>query len=470
MLLVRHAGVHILPQGATDAVLLFIHVLVRDGPSMHAHTRIHRNAFPTLCSAPRLVPRLVSVGRTRRLVLLWIPSGSHPLYGWVGGTNFEAHNNGNMDGIGAAHVRLVVLGCGTVGRALIQLVKRSDRAHVYAVCDSKHVAMAPKGAFAIGEEALSVLAQAKRDKKSFEDAKEKVGDRGFQLETKEKGMRKLMQSLVMERKGGGCGFVFADCTATKETSTMLLDALQIGAGVALANKVPVAGDQSLFDALMKYDARMRCESTVLAGTPAVAALRRIVMAKDRVKRLAGAFSGTLGYVCDGLERGLVLSQAVKEAMQAGYTEPDPRDDLGGMDVARKALILARHMGWKMELTDVDVQSLFPDHMAQDKMGVKEFVAGMGEMDEGMKIKAEEANAAGKVLRYVATVEGGCCRVGLEAVPKESPLGRLKGTDNLLEVHSEFYDPEPLVIQGRGAGPEITAAGVLADAIEIASTL
>uniref|UniRef100_A0A7S3UDD7 Homoserine dehydrogenase n=1 Tax=Picocystis salinarum TaxID=88271 RepID=A0A7S3UDD7_9CHLO len=374
-----------------------------------------------------------------------------------------------MDGVQATRVRLVVLGCGTVGRALIQLVKRSPRADVYALCDSKYMAMAPEGAYAMDEEALSVISDAKKNRKSFVEAKDVVGDQGFRLDTVENGMRKLMQSMSMERSAGGSGFVVADCTATKETSHVLLDALQSGAGIALANKIPVAGDQSLYDALMRYDARVRCESTVLAGTPAVAALRRIVMAEDQVKCLAGAFSGTLGYVCDGLERGLMLSQVVKGAMQAGYTEPDPRDDLGGMDVARKALILARHMRWKIELTDVEVESLFPDHMAQDKMGVEEFVAGMSEMDEGMRKKAAEADAAGKVLRYVATVEGNCCRVGLQAVPKESPLGRLKGTDNLLEIHSEFYDPEPLVIQGRGAGPEITAAGVLADAVEIAST-
>lgn len=341
---------------------------------------------------------------------------------------------------------------------------------MYAVCDSKEVVMAVDETFEIADESLDAIVSCKRSSDGFRSAKKANGLDAFDVYEKQEGIRRIMETVVSERKLCGRGFVFADCTPTKETITILLEALRSGAGVALANKVPVASEQSLYDELMRYDPRIRCESTVLAGTPAVAAVRRMVLGEDRIHRLSGTFSGTLGYVCDGLERGLLLSQVLQDAMQAGYTEPDPRDDLGGLDVARKALILARHMGWKIELSDVQVQSLYPKHMDKDKMDVIEFMKRVQEVDEELRLKVSEARKMGMVLKYVATVENGICRVGLEAVLQSSPLGRLKGTDNLLVVHSEFYDPNPLVIQGRGAGPEITAAGVLADALEIAPAL
>jgi homoserine dehydrogenase len=162
-----------------------------------------------------------------------------------------------------------------------------------------------------------------------------------------------------------------------------------------------------------------------------AALRRILRCGDQVRSVSGSFSGTLGVVATGLQAGRPLSAVVTDARAAGVTEPDPRDDLSGLDVARKALILARLLGWTLELSDVRVESMFPASLAQ--VSVEAFMAALPQLDAAMAARAAAAAAEGCTLRYVARVAGGQCSVGLDAVPLDSPLGRLTGTDNLVEI-------------------------------------
>jgi homoserine dehydrogenase len=186
-----------------------------------------------------------------------------------------------------------------------------------------------------------------------------------------------------------------------------------------------------------------------------------------VQRIAGTFSGTLGYVMTGLQAGRPFSEVVREAHRLGYTEPDPRDDLGGIDVGRKALILARSLGWKLGPDDVQIQGLYPGEMA--RLSVADFLAALPELDEHFAGQVRSAAAQGKVLRFAAVVEDGGCRVGPTLVEASSPLGRLSGTDNLIEITTRWYSPNPLVVQGRGAGVDATAAGVLSDIVELAYT-
>ena len=166
-------------------------------------------------------------------------------------------------------------------------------------------------------------------------------------------------------------------------------------------------------------------------------------------------------------QGRPFSEIVLEAKQLGYTEPDPRDDLGGVDVARKALILARGLGWRLEMADVDVTPLYPPELAE--LSVPDFLAALPGLDAGFKAKADAAAAAGEALRYAANVEDGKLTVGLASVALASPLGSLSGTDNLVEYYTRWYDPSPLVVRGAGAGAGTTAAGVLADMLELAFT-
>ena len=218
---------------------------------------------------------------------------------------------------------------------------------------------------------------------------------------------------------------------------------------------------------MRQLAHTRWETTVGAALPVIVTLNRLVSSGDEVRRITGTFSGTLGYVMTGLQEGKPFSAIVREAHRLGYTEPDPRDDLGGVDVARKALILARGLGWRLNLADVEVQGLYPASM--DGLTVAEFMDALPQLDEQFQLRVAEATAAGMVLRFAAQVEDGVCRVGPTLVSASSPLGRLSGTDNLVEFTTRWYNPNPLVVQGRGAGTDATAAGVLSDIIELAYT-
>jgi len=265
----------------------------------------------------------------------------------------------------------------------------------------------------------------------------------------------------------GPGALVIDATATEATAPLLVAAVKAKQRVVAANKKPFSMDLATYDALVgtPRDPRyVRHESTVGAGLPAIAALNRLVMASDPVKKIAGTFSGTLGYVMTGLQQGRAFSEIVLEAKALGYTEPDPRDDLGGTDVARKALILARGLGWRLELADVEVTPLFPPALAS--LSVPDFLAALPTLDADFAKRAADAKAKGEALRYAATVENGKLVVGLASVPLDSPLGSLAGTDNLVEYYTQWYDPSPLVVRGAGAGAGTTAAGVLADMVEL----
>ena len=274
---------------------------------------------------------------------------------------------------------------------------------------------------------------------------------------------------------GRPGTVVVDCTASPKTVAALLLAMECSYQVALANKIPLTVDMEAYNRLTRAGAtassstlnlaQSRWETTVGAGLPVIATLNRLVASGDAITGMAGTFSGTLGYVMTGLQEGQPLSAIVREAHSLGYTEPDPRDDLGGIDVARKALILARCLGWQLTMDDVQVEGLYPATM--DALSVDAFMEALPEIDAEFGQKVASAATEGKVLRYAATVEDGQCRVGPTVVARESPLGRLSGTDNLIEFHSTWYSPNPLVIQGRGAGVDATAAGVLSDIVELA---
>jgi aspartokinase/homoserine dehydrogenase 1 len=274
------------------------------------------------------------------------------------------------------------------------------------------------------------------------------------------------------QRNEGLATVVVDCTATEKTVPALLIGLEQGCKLVLANKKPLTIDQEVYDRLTSAGDTVRAnsvrwETTCGAALPIIVTLQRLLACGDTPRCIAGAFSGTLGYVMSGLQAGRKFSEVVGEAHRLGYTEPDPRDDLGGMDVARKALILARGLGWKLEMSDVQVSGLYP--LSMDGIPVANFLKATSSLDAYFAGQVEAAAAEGKVLRYAATVENGQCKVGPTLVSLNSPLGRLTGSDNLVEISTRWYTPNPLVVQGRGAGVEITASGVLADVVDLAYT-
>ncbi len=353
-------------------------------------------------------------------------------------------------------IHLIQFGLGGVGRALVQrvLAARDDFEWRYglqlvyvALCDSRGAAIDPDG---FSHAQLQAMMAAK--------------EAGVSLDATEWGYKRGELEDIVDIAGREDAIVI-DVTATEETVPALQLALDRGYGAALANKKPLAGPMEIFRSLTSTG-RLRYESTVGAGVPVIATLREaIIPSHDSVARIEGCFSGTLGFLTTGLEEGKAFSDLVTEARALGYTEPDPRDDLGGMDVARKALILARTLGWPLELNQIPVEPLFPPEMAEGS--VTDFMAALPRLDDVYRKKVAAATAAGKTLRYVATLAGGEASVGLREVARESALGQLRGSDNLVAFHTAVYDATPLVLQGRGAGVHGTAAGVLADIVALA---
>lgn len=263
------------------------------------------------------------------------------------------------------------------------------------------------------------------------------------------------------------GMTVVDCSASSETIGTLKRVVDFGSCIVLANKKPLTSSIEDYEKLVSNFRRIRYESTVGAGLPVIASVTRVIASGDPINRIVGSLSGTLGYVMSELEDGKSFSKVVLAAKHLGYTEPDPRDDLSGMDVARKALILARLLGWRINMDSVQVESLYPNDMGPRAMSVEDFLGGSIQLlDKEIAERIKLASSRGNVLRYVCLVENSSCQVGLKELPKESALGRLKGSENVVEIYSRCYKASPLVIQGAGAGNDTTAAGVLADIIDL----
>ena len=351
-------------------------------------------------------------------------------------------------------IQLIQFGLGGVGRALVQrvLAARDEfewryglRLAYVALCDSRSAAIEPDG---FSHAQLLTMMDAKTA--------------GLSLAGAEFGYARGDLREIVDIAGADETIV-VDVTATEETSDALLLALERGYGAVLANKKPLTGPYERFQALTT--GRLRYESTVGSGVPVIATLREaIIPSHDAVHRIEGCFSGTLGFLTTGLEAGKPFSELVAEARSLGYTEPDPRDDLGGMDVARKALILARTLGWPLELAHIPVEPLFSPEMAEGS--VDDFMAALPALNESYRQKVAAAREQGQTLRYVARLSAGQAAVGLQEVPTASALGQLRGSDNLIAFHTEVYNQTPLVLQGRGAGVHGTAAGVLADIVAL----
>ena len=260
------------------------------------------------------------------------------------------------------------------------------------------------------------------------------------------------------------GIILVDVTASPQTVSTLSAALDRGCGVVLANKYPVAGPWAKAAAFYSNSC-LRYEVTVGAGLPAINTLRYLLDTGDRAIAMEGCLSGTLGYLCAELERGVPYSVAVAEGRALGYTEPDPREDLSGRDVARKALILARTAGWPLEMSDLTVEALYPDEMAA--MSTEAFLAASPALDEAYRRRVADARAQGMVLRYVARVSPERGTVGLVAVPKDGPLAALRGPANHIALTTVRYADVPMVVSGPGAGREVSAAGLLRDIVDLA---
>lgn len=261
-----------------------------------------------------------------------------------------------------------------------------------------------------------------------------------------------------------------DCSASETVAGRYLDWFRQGIHVVTPNKKAHSGALEYYDALHRerreHGVHFLYETTVGAALPIIETLRDLRQTGDHIHSIEGIFSGTLAYLFNVFDGSRPFSEIVREARDSGYTEPDPRDDLSGMDVARKVIILAREMGMRLELADIEIESLVPETLAGES--VDGFLASLADYDEAMRHRWREAAEAGRVLRYVGRLsEQGGASVRLEALPQDHPFARMNLTDNIVRFVSGRYSDNPLVVQGPGAGPAVTAAGVFADLLRLA---
>ncbi len=267
--------------------------------------------------------------------------------------------------------------------------------------------------------------------------------------------------------------VIVDCTSSEHLARSYVDWLRRGIHVVTPNKKAGSADFGYFDELRRASressAHYLYETTVGAGLPILQTLRDLTQTGDEVVKVEGVLSGTLSYLFNSFDGTRAFSKVVAEARQKGFTEPDPRDDLSGMDVARKVVILAREMGLRTELKDVDLQGLIPPGLETGT--VEEFLQALPAHDHSITALFETARSRNERLRFVGSVSrDGKATVRLESVPASHALAHLHLTDNLVQFQTSRYTPNPLVVQGPGAGPEVTAAGIFADILRLAAYL
>ncbi|EEY12223.1 bifunctional aspartate kinase/homoserine dehydrogenase I [Mannheimia haemolytica] len=259
--------------------------------------------------------------------------------------------------------------------------------------------------------------------------------------------------------------VFVDCTSAQSVANLYARALKEGFHVVTPNK---KANTSGYDYYleMRENARQSqhkflYETNVGAGLPVIENLQNLLAAGDEVEKFEGILSGSLSFIFGKLEEGLTLSQATLIAKEKGFTEPDPRDDLSGADVARKLLILVRETGLPLEFEDIEIEGVLPKGFSEG-MSRDEFLQALPSLDEEFSKRVEAAKAEGKVLRYVGSITGDKCRVAIEAVDENHPLYKVKDGENALAFLTRYYNPIPLLLRGYGAGNSVTAAGIFAD--------
>jgi homoserine dehydrogenase len=281
----------------------------------------------------------------------------------------------------------------------------------------------------------------------------------------------LIDPMTAIEKLAEMGHVVAmDAAAGDQTTACDAAVLGIGGGVILSNKAPLAMPAgSIGDRLWAETGpggRVRYEATVGAGLPVLSTLRTLLDTGDDVTEMTGTVSGTFGTIFSSVAAGHPFSAAVRDALDRGYTEPDPRDDLSGLDVARKALILARTIGRQLDLDQIGIESLVPDELRA--VSISEFLNRVTMLDEPMAQRSASAASEGRVLKYTATVPAdGPISVGVAPVPTNTVLGALHGPENILTIRTHRYDAYPLTITGPGAGAAVTAAGMTGDLLALA---
>lgn len=275
----------------------------------------------------------------------------------------------------------------------------------------------------------------------------------------------ISQRLIQDEREN---LIFVDATGSETVARIYGELLENGIHVSTPSKRANTFEQGYFDRLTEANnsnlAQYRFETTVGAGLPVISTIKTLLNSGDEITRISGVASGTMTFLFTQLQNGVSFSDAVRKAKEDGYSEPDPRDDLSGEDVARKFLILARTCGYNFERDQIRVDTLVPENLIS--LSTEEFLQKIPEYDSHWKSRNAQAMVNNRKLRYVGEFTPEGISVGVKEVKADSPLANLKGTDNLLQIYTKRYAESPIVIQGPGAGRDVTAAGVLGDIIDI----
>lgn len=343
----------------------------------------------------------------------------------------------------APSVAIVLLGTGVVGGALLKLLctPAAARIRLVGAANSRRQQTDP---------ASLASRSLREDLKSHGDSRDNAA---------------LLAALDAS---GAAARVIVDATASAALAARHAEWLERGYHVVTANKALAGGDLSGWRALQAATARGGSygdSATVGAGLPVISSLRRLLGCGDALLTLEGVFSGSLSYLFNQYDGSAPFSALLADARRLGYTEPDPRSDLSGDDVARKLLILARNAGFALNTDEVEVESLVPEALRD--VDTDTFLTRLTELDEPLAARCAGARERGHVLRYLARLnQRGHARVGLVEVPATHPAARLYGTDNQFALTTTRYNTQPLVIQGPGAGPEVTAQALLGDVLAL----
>ncbi len=367
-------------------------------------------------------------------------------------------------------VSVIQLGAGQVGREVISIVRAQAPAwrERYGVA-VRYAALADSTAFVCAPQS---------DDETFPPPLAAAVDgrsRGVRFAEREGALTPQGWGHVLDNAlssvASPADIVVIDCATGPGLSPLLAGARAQGAHAVLANKDPLVGPYEDYARLVASPAggSLRRSATVGAGLPILAAVDALAASGDTLRTLDARASGSLGFLCDRLTQGDTFDVAVREAMAQGFTEPDPRQDLSGFDVARKLLILARAAGRRVELADIHVESLVPP--GADALPLDDFLAALPGFSAHLSDRASAARAAGHVLRYIGRIEAsGTLSAGLAAIPADHTLAYGSGPDNIFVLRSDRYAARPLVVAGPGAGAQVTASAVVADLLRAIGVL
>lgn len=347
-------------------------------------------------------------------------------------------------------LEIVQLGLGYVGRAVAQIVLE-ERKHWRERYDLEvaYKAVSDTSGALLGEELLPRAIRLKEEGGRLSDI----------------GTEPLEDVLISEPELGALRVV-VDLAVHGGTFDLDLLGVQNGSFLVLSNKGPLSGSTEQYEQLTRIlPDRLWHEATVGAGMPTISTINSLMESGDEILEIQASPSGTLGFIMSAVESGRSFSEAVKEAVALHYAEPDPRDDLSGLDVARKAIILARKMGRTIEPEEIPYESLVPEGL--EDVPLEEFIERLPEADEAFAerlLAVEELH----MLRYLTRIpKEGPVEVGLVDEPVESPFGPIDGPENVFDFRTRRYSDVTLTIRGPGAGPERTASGVVFDLLDIA---